>query len=199
MWGLRRYRIGFIAVGLLAPAIGGCSSDVLGSLGNANLLPRADQLTRPDWLTYSGGKEDFTLRPVGPEDLVSQDGQCAITEQDASAAAAAAAARNNPDFAAGAPRESSSEPQEMPLQQGGIALQMTECDVVRRAGPPERLDFGSSQQGERTVTITYIRGSRPGIYRFSGGRLYSIERAPEPPPSARPKAKPKPAKKKERV
>ena len=196
MWGLRRYLVGTIAVGALALAIGGCSSDIVSNISNVNLLPRADQLARPDWLTYSGGKEDFTLRPVGPDDLVSQDGQCAITAQDA-AAASAVAARNNPDAAAGAPREPSPEaPPEMPLQSGGIALQMTECEVVRRAGAPERLDFGGSQQGERTVTITYIRGSRPGIYRFSGGRLSSIERAPEPPPTAKSKAKP--AKKKER-
>ena len=178
MWGLRRYLIGTIGLGALASAIGGCSTDVIGTVSSANLLPRADQLARPDWLTYSGGKSDFTLRPVRSEELVSQDGQCAISAQDAAAASAA---------------ESVSE---MPIQQGGIALQMSECEVVRRAGPPERLDFGSSQQGERTVTITYIRGSRPGIYRFSGGRLYSIERAPEAPPVAKSKAKP--AKKKER-
>jgi hypothetical protein len=39
--------------------------------------------------------------------------------------------------------------------------------------------------------ITYIRGPRPGIYRFTAGRLTSIERAPEAPGAkAKPKAKP---------
>ena len=33
-------------------------------------------------------------------------------------------------------------------------------------------------------TLTYIRGARPGIYRFTAGRLTSIERAPEPPGAA---------------
>jgi hypothetical protein len=102
------------------------------------------------------------------------------------------------DTGAGAPRESSPDPQgDLPLTPGGIALQMSECEVARRAGPPERLEFGNTGRGERAVTFTYIRGSRPGIYRFAGGRLYSIERAPE---AAQPtaKSKAKPAKKKER-
>jgi hypothetical protein len=60
---------------------------------------------------------------------------------------------------------------------------MTECDVVRRAGAPEQLQVGADERGERAVVITYIRGPRPGIYRFAAGRLTSIERAPEPPPS----------------
>jgi hypothetical protein len=33
------------------------------------------------------------------------------------------------------------------------------------------------------VTLTYLRGPSPGIYRFEGGRLVSIERAPAPPPA----------------
>ena len=60
---------------------------------------------------------------------------------------------------------------------------MTECDVVRRAGPVEKIDFGVNERGERTVTLTYMRGPMPGIYRFAGGRLVSIERAPAPPPA----------------
>src|SRR5262249_38174412 len=66
---------------------------------------------------------------------------------------------------------------------GGIALQMTECDVVRRAGPVEKIDIGSDERGERAVTLTYLRGPWPGGYRFAGGRLVSIERGPGPPPA----------------
>jgi len=69
------------------------------------------------------------------------------------------------------------------LVAGGIALQMTECDVVRRAGPVEKIDIGSDERGERAVTLTYLRGPWPGVYRFTGGRLVSIERAPGPPPA----------------
>ena len=77
---------------------------------------------------------------------------------------------------------------------GGIALQMTECEVVRRAGAPENIQVGTTDQGERAVTLTYNNGPRPGIYRFSGGRLYAIERTQEPPPEPQ-KAKKPPAKK----
>ena len=63
----------------------------------------------------------------------------------------------------------------------GIALDMTECDVVKRAGQPEKVDFGTNERSERTVVLTYIRGPRPGIYRFAAGRLTIVERAPEPP------------------
>ena len=71
---------------------------------------------------------------------------------------------------------------------------MTECDVVRRAGAPEQLQIGADERGDRAVVITYIRGPRPGIYRFAAGRLVSIERAPEAPGAkAAPKAKAKKA------
>jgi hypothetical protein len=64
---------------------------------------------------------------------------------------------------------------------GGIALQMSECDVVRRAGPPDDLELGATPGGERAVVLKYLRGPRAGIYRFTGGRLVSIERAPDAP------------------
>jgi hypothetical protein len=75
---------------------------------------------------------------------------------------------------------------------------MTECAVVLRAGPPERFEVGTNERGERTVVLTYIRGHRPGVYRFAAGRLYSIERPPGPPP-AEPKAKGKAKAKKART
>jgi hypothetical protein len=62
---------------------------------------------------------------------------------------------------------------------------MTECQVVRRSGAPEQVELGTSPEGQRSVVLTYTGGSRPGIYRFASGRLVSIERAPEPPPSPR--------------
>ena len=71
---------------------------------------------------------------------------------------------------------------------GGIGLQMTECEVVSRAGVPDNIEFGAGGT-ERVVSLTYLGGPRPGIYRFSTGRLYSIERAPEAPRQQRPPAK----------
>ena len=104
------------------------------------------------------------LRPVTAADLVGPQGQCAGAGQDASAA------------------------------RGGIALEMTECEVVGRAGTPENIELGTTDRGERSVTLTYTGGPRPGIYRFSSGRLYAIERTQEPAPEP-PKAKKPPAKK----
>jgi len=68
--------------------------------------------------------------------------------------------------------------------QGGIALQMTECDVVKRTGLPERTDIATSPRGERAVTLTVTRGPWPGVYRFDSGRLVAIERgSPAPAPA----------------
>jgi hypothetical protein len=160
-------------ISVLAAALGACGQ--IGEVGSVNLLPRVGQLSRPDWLTYSGGKDQFALRSVGAADLVSSDGQCAA------AADAQPAADPNAD---GSPAPMS----------GGIALQMTECDVVRRAGAPEQVQVGADERGERSVIITYTRGPRPGVYRFAAGRLTSIERAPEA-PGAKSAPKAKPAKK----
>jgi hypothetical protein len=58
----------------------------------------------------------------------------------------------------------------------------------------DKIDFASDERGERIVTLTYLRGPWPGIYRFAGGRLVSIDRAPTP-PSAPGKSQKAPAKK----
>lgn len=71
---------------------------------------------------------------------------------------------------------------------GGVALQMTECELVRRAGAPEKVEF-TSNPSERAVVLTYTGGPRPGIYTFLSGRLVTIERAPEPPAPQRPAKK----------
>jgi hypothetical protein len=138
------------------------------SLGDLDPSRKLATLTRPTWLTYSGHQEDYSLRPVVEADLVGRDGQCAA--------------------GAGAASE---------FQQVGISLQMTECEVVSRAGAPDNVELGVNERGERAVALTFMRGPRPGIYRFAGGRLYSIERGPEP--AAQPKQQQKPPAKKSRV
>jgi hypothetical protein len=47
----------------------------------------------------------------------------------------------------------------------------------------EKIDFGADDRGQRSVVMTYVRGPWPGVYRFTAGRLASIERAPGPPPA----------------
>jgi hypothetical protein len=117
-----------------------------------------------DSLQVASAPQNTELRPVTSADLVGPQGQCA----------------------AGAPGAAA--------PRGGIALEMTECEVVGRAGPPENVELGTTDRGERAVTLTYTSGPRPGIYRFSGGRLSAIERGQEPPPEP-PKPKKPPPKK----
>jgi hypothetical protein len=71
----------------------------------------------------------------------------------------------------------------------GIALEMSECDVIERAGSPANIDVGANARGERTAMMTYLQGERAGIYRFVSGRLKSVERVSEPEAPARPAKK----------
>ena len=64
----------------------------------------------------------------------------------------------------------------------GVALGMTECELVRAAGPTDSIEIGANERGERTAVLTYPRGERAGIYRFTSGLLVSIERVAEAPP-----------------
>jgi len=63
---------------------------------------------------------------------------------------------------------------------GGISLEMTECDVARRAGPPDKVEISANPRGERFLTLSYLRGQRQRIYHFASGRLVSIENLPAP-------------------
>src|SRR5262249_50626619 len=119
---LNQILLRMIAMATLACAMAACSSDL--SLTGVTLVPKPETLLRkPDWATFSGGKNDFELRPVTAADLVSAEGQCSGAGQAAADPAAAGG-----------------------LVAGGIALQMTECDVVRRAGPVEKIDIGSDER-----------------------------------------------------
>jgi hypothetical protein len=82
---------------------------------------------------------------------------------------------------------------DLPAVLGGVALGMTECQVVRRAGQPGNVAIGGGARGERNVTITYLAGTWPGIYHFDGGRLKEIDSVPE---TQRPTPKAKRVKKK---
>jgi hypothetical protein len=77
-----------------------------------------------------------------------------------------------------------------PAVLGGVALGMTECQVVRRAGAPSNVAIGGDGRGERKVVLSYLAGTWPGIYHFQSGRLQEIDAAPEQPkPVAKTKAK----------
>ena len=54
-------------------ALAACSTDI----GSINIIPKTD--LRPDWLSYSGHKEEFTLREAGAADVVGPDPVQALT------------------------------------------------------------------------------------------------------------------------
>lgn len=93
-----------------------------------------------------------TTKPVSAADLVDAQGGCA-------GGGAAAAGEGEPNLRA-------------------VGLDMTECQVVQALGVPQATDITQNARGERTVTLTYLRTERSGLYRFVRGRLVSIEQAP---------------------
>jgi hypothetical protein len=138
--------------------------------------PTADALFKRTSVTSYREK---ALGPVAPEDLVDASGRCA----GAYVPPPASADGEQPGQA------NVSQDAGVPAIPSAVALEMSECDVVKRAGTAENVDIGSANGSERVVTLTYLNGPRPGIYHFSAGRLKSMERAPEPVVAAKP-AKP---------
>jgi len=206
---------------LLAIALGGCASDVVSTVSSVNLNPfrGEDALNSADYNYFY--KRDATVTGyVSPNDFVGPDGRCAFDPAPAAMPGPAAAPEapqaatppssepTNPRsnqalyFTAGPEtgRTGASAQAVMPPEGrtgGGIALGMTECQVVRLAGYTDRVEIGGDH-GQRAVTLTYVSGSRPGIYRFRAGRLVTMDRVEAAAPSAKPQrvaktAKPKKA------
>ena len=138
--------------------------------------PSADAIFRPLSVT---NVKDRVLPPVAPDDLVDASGRCA-------------GAYAPPVESAGDQPGSQAPAQQVSIIPSAVALDMSECDVVKRAGFPERVEIGATERNERTATLTYAGGPRPGVYSFVEGRLKSMERGPEPSPA--PKTAKKPAK-----
>jgi len=117
-------------------------------------------------------------RAITANDLVSGNGTCAPRPMAAAPAAqpapAAGQAGRSPP-----PAQTTAD-----LFGGGIALGMSECDVVFRAGPPSAVQIASNPNGDRTAVLTYNEGPRPGIYHFLRGELAEMDRVetPAPPP-----------------
>jgi len=170
-------RAGLIAT---AGALAACASPTEGPAPAANSTAKlSDVFATPDWAKFSG----TTAKPLAPRtvtqnDLIGADGACAGAPSE-QASAMAPTDGTAPDG------------QALPAVTGGIALAMTECEVVQRAGIPTQFEIGADG-GERVTTITYQQGQWPGLYRFRGGRLVSIERVapPEPPKTRKPAPRP---------
>ncbi len=203
-------RIGLVCAAVLAATLGGCknSAQVFESNNEGGWFSKkVDLFARPDWSAVD--YKTYSLGPSGPVDgneLVGADGRCASNVQPSPAAPpepppapadrpvgsvagdlASAPMPAMPVSAVSGEAAGGNAPQII----GGIALGMTECDTVRRAGLPGNVAISAGQKGERTVTLTYLTGTWPGIYHFSDGRLKEIDRAPAPPEPPKPVKKQK--------
>lgn len=140
----------------------------------------------PAW-AQSSAQKAAAQRVITQNDLLNPDGSCALTAE-AQAAATDGVAPASADAALSAGQGP------LPAMQSGVALGMTECQVVQRIGTPDTFNIGA-EGADRVTTLVTTRGSWPGNYRFRGGRLVSIERVEVAPPrAAKAKAK-KPAQK----
>ncbi len=157
-----------VALGLLANCAAPDTTQGTGKL--------SDVFATPDWAKFSNSKPT-AQRAITPDDLVSADGRCAAAP-DVVTAQAATEGANTPETTSDALAGQSA----LPTVQGGIGLAMTECQVVQRTGAPDRIDIGA-EGTSRVVTMTVTQGYQPGLYRFRGGRLVSVERIDVPAPA----------------
>jgi hypothetical protein len=164
---LRSIHSAALAAMATALFLGGCSADD----ASGWFSKPVDLFGRRGGYNFSqlgGAKQE---RPVTANDLVDASGACAT----APAPEAQAAAANPGQSAPGAPDETGQ-------LRGGVAVGMSECDVIARVGRPAAVNIGNNQNGERTAAITFTSGPRPGVYRFVGGRLAEMDRVAEPAP-----------------
>jgi hypothetical protein len=190
------FRRHFKTVGVVCACLagGGCSSSSIDS----NPFAQASSIFKHDTTTFVGRKSS---QVVTAEDLITADGTCSGGPAPALTPEYQPDPAVQPDGTVGQASRSAALPEnnDALLRPAlGIALGMTECEVARRAGMPERVEVGADDRGERAVVLSYMRGERAGIYRFREGRLFTIERVavveePKKPVKPKPKAPAKPA------
>lgn len=171
---------------MLAAALSGCANaDIFDQ--NERWFSRSIDLTgKTGGYTFAELQESSRNRTLSANDLVDANGACAPLPAPVTAPAPSAAQGPEPIPTA---------PDAAPTLLGQeIALNMSECDVVYRAGAPSSVQFSKNQNSDRTLVLTYNGGPRPGIYRFEGGRLVDMDRVevapPPPPPKVAKKKKP---------
>ncbi len=142
--------------------------------------------------TYSSLNEATQNRPITANDLVDANGGCPRYVSPAPQSPAPGAAGAD---AAGA--DAAAQPDQGSPFGAGVALGMSECEVVSRLGQPTAVNIGRNPNGLRSVALTFKGGPRPGLYRFEDGRLSGMDRVelPPSPPLQQPQKK-KTAKKK---
>jgi hypothetical protein len=212
-----RSKTTFVLAVALAASVAGCANRAQLFEDNNEggwFSKTADVFKTPDWAKPAKNAkiELGPNGPVSPNDLVNADGSCAPEPAQAAHAEAPAtpaasgdrpvgsvagdlAGKPMPEASASAdpgPHLETGPGPGGPPAAGGVALGMTECQAVRRAGSPSNIAI-SGDKGDRKVVLTYLSGTWPGIYTFNAGRLEMIDRAPEQPKPA--KAAPKKKKK----
>jgi len=130
----------------------------------------AEIFATPDWAKANQARAE-TRRAITQADLINPDGSCAMPQTtDGMASPSLDAA----DALAGQGQ--------LPVLAGGVALGMTECEVLQRTGTPDT--FNIANEGTvRIATVTVTQGPSPGLYRFRDGRLITMERVQAPPPA----------------
>lgn len=161
---------------LLAVALSGCANpDVFDS--NERWFSRSFDISgRNGGYAFSELKEtNEQNRPIDASELVSPAGACPAPVVPAAPAATGPGVMPN-----GAPPAAAAPS----LLGAPVALGMSECQVVDRAGAPSAVQIGTNPNGDRTALLTYDAGPRPGIYHFERGHLMVMDRvavaAPEP-------------------
>lgn len=175
---IRRYRLAAVL-----PAV-----SLLAACGSASDLTTSPWFAKPLNVTGAAGAYNYSQfeedrqsqREITANDLVDANGACAGRP----APAPAPGGEQGSDLGA--------------LLGAGVTIGMSECDVVSRVGAPNSVNLGRAPSGERSAVLTVNGGPRPGIYRFTGGRLAEMDRVAELAPvvAATPPAAKKPEKKK---
>jgi hypothetical protein len=147
--------------------------------------------TRPFDITGRNGGYTFSelqesrdkRRPITANDLVSGNGACPPPPEAAAGApepapAGAPGAGSAPmALAPGAGDSPAAPAPAAPSLLGqGIALGMTECEVVWRVGAPSSVQIGSNPNGDRTAVLAFGSGPQAGTYHFERGRLSAMDR-----------------------
>jgi hypothetical protein len=178
----RANKIGVLGALTIAVALGGCANVEYESK-DAWFSKPFEFVSRKGGYTFSELQESKDRsRPITANDLVAANGSCPPPAVQPAPPGAAA----NQAGSAPAATDASA------LVGGGVALGMSECDVVFRAGAPNAVQIGKNPNGERTAVVTFNSGPRPGIYHFEAGALTGVERVQMAPAPAQ-TAKKKPA------
>jgi hypothetical protein len=165
---LNRFVMLLAALGTMV-ALCGCSS-----FDTSGWFPKPVDLfgTRMGY-TYSDLGDARLKGPITANDLVDNNGSCPRA------------------VAAASPAPTAADANDTALIGGGVAIGMSECDVVQRLGQANSVNLGTNPNGLRGAVLTYSGGPRPGVYRFEAGRLTEMDRVEQPPAQAEQKPPPK--------